>query len=438
MLDKPFVIDDTESFLVHWEPLKLGGEGSGNFDHEGRPGLVGGSGPGGGGIKGVNLVSKLKLDKGFSYNLEGNSPTSGFMVSPNKGTERVLSMNSIADADTDKYVQDHREELAKKDMYVGGWVSDGKAYLDVSINTPTALEALEIGKRGNQEAIYDIANDRSIPVTDANIELAKAGKPLKLHDCHAYTLTDRRIVDGYLALHCVNFTEIGLTLDNATESLVKAALSVQDRQIKKLVQMAADDIESGDFNKMLAIDVPYRDEMTKAVLATLTQLYDYGRSSISTEATKQGVPSPVKLIEPMGYTQMLQMRASAIAQILAAKLKGALAWEALDQMTGGVVDRSKLLGQMQALADRELRSAAGVSVSEAYNAGRQAQAADMNVRSVASSSVLDKNTCEYCESVDGESWRMGEEQLPEPPYPSCHGRDRCRCIWVYTFEKEVQ
>jgi hypothetical protein len=92
---------------------------------------------------------------------------------------------------------------------------------------------------------------------------------------------------------------------------------------------------------------------------------------------------------------------------------------------------------MTELSERELRDMAGFSVGEAFNLGRQAQASEMGVKNVTSSALMDDNTCDYCRGMDGKSWVPGEEPANEPPYDECEGRDRCRCVWVYTFTQEV-
>ena len=50
--------------------------------------------------------------------------------------------------------------------------------------------------------------------------------------------------------------------------------------------------------------------------------------------------------------------------------------------------------------------------------------------------MLDRDTCDYCESMDGESFEYGSDEHEEhiPPLTDCEGRDNCRCVLVYEFE----
>lgn len=48
------------------------------------------------------------------------------------------------------------------------------------------------------------------------------------------------------------------------------------------------------------------------------------------------------------------------------------------------------------------------------------------------SSVLDGNTCEVCEGLDGQVAQVGSQRYKDisPPH-KCLGGHRCRCIWIY-------
>ena len=75
-------------------------------------------------------------------------------------------------------------------------------------------------------------------------------------------------------------------------------------------------------------------------------------------------------------------------------------------------------------------------VNEAFGLGRTLQlkalAKDVIIDEVIQTAILDKNTCEECEAVDGEVMRYGsaKQQRLEPPYYKCLGRDNCRCVQI--------
>jgi len=237
----------------------------------------------------------------------------------------------------------------------------------------------------------------------------------------------------------IAFTEIADRLDKTQADLVTAAKHVQDKQIATIVKMAVEDLEKGDVNRIVTIDIPFRKEMAAAIEGCLTDLYDYGRRQVQTEAMKQGVSTKGKEKTPANALELIKARALAIANVLSSKLRAALTWEALDQVTGANVNRSMLVQVLTSLSDRELETAARINVNQAFNLGRAAQAEELrdSIARTTSSALMDDNTCGYCRGVDGKSWAYGEEPMHEPPYDDCDGRDYCRCLWVYTFKSEL-
>ncbi len=236
--------------------------------------------------------------------------------------------------------------------------------------------------------------------------------------------------------HFVNFKEIGNKLDAVKDEIVTAAQKVQAKQIKQIVRMAAEDVDAGNIKRVVNIDVPYREEMTKVLEEGLTKLYEFGMQQAQQEAQKQGAKVKATEGQPPDYASLIKARAIAMANILANKMRAALSWEALAQINAGTLDKSALTESLSALSDKDLVAAANLSTSEALNMGRQAEAEKLadQVTNIYSSAILDDETCEVCEARDGKT--MDPDKDEEPPYTDCQGRDRCRCIWVYVYGNE--
>jgi hypothetical protein len=66
-----------------------------------------------------------------------------------------------------KYAIDNYRDLTQPKAYLGGWVNEDIAYLDVSFNFQSLDEALEVAERANHIAIYDVVNCVSIYVKEA-------------------------------------------------------------------------------------------------------------------------------------------------------------------------------------------------------------------------------------------------------------------------------
>ena len=56
----------------------------------------------------------------------------------------------------------------------------------------------------------------------------------------------------------------------------------------------------------------------------------------------------------------------------------------------------------------------------------------ITIDAVIQTAVMDTNTCEECEDVDGEVMEFGDERQEElhPPYVKCLGGDQCRCVQI--------
>lgn len=235
----------------------------------------------------------------------------------------------------------------------------------------------------------------------------------------------------------VAFTDIKKELDSFEDKFVKAVMPIQKRQAAAMVKNISALIKNGDYEKMTEVDMPFRTQVADAIQGMLSELVDYGADQVKQEAQRQGVTTKAAdLPNPPDPSAFIRVRSLAIANILANRLRAALAWEALRQMREGQLVKGELTASIEDLSDQALRSIAKQSATEALNLGRDEQAKLMDVKRVTSSALMDDNTCDYCRSKDGESWAPGEEPMNEPPYDDCEGRDHCRCVWVYTFTQE--
>jgi hypothetical protein len=111
------------------------------------------------------MVQSIKEKGGFTYNIATDtSPTSGYAVSPYKDRETVIPLANINAKRLVNYIMTNRDLLEKEDHNLGGWVDEGKVYLDISVvaKTPEAAEA--ICRERNQLAYFDLANLTTVHV----------------------------------------------------------------------------------------------------------------------------------------------------------------------------------------------------------------------------------------------------------------------------------
>jgi hypothetical protein len=102
-----------------------------------------------------------KNREGFSVSPRtGESPPGGFMVALEGHTHRypaeILDDQVKLRHAIDDLLVKEKESFKGHDMYLGGWVEDGKLWLDPSQNVPDRATAERLGKERDQVGIFDL------------------------------------------------------------------------------------------------------------------------------------------------------------------------------------------------------------------------------------------------------------------------------------------
>jgi hypothetical protein len=108
---------------------------------------------------------KQMLDKngGFSYQpVAKSSPKDGFMISPYKDREKVLSAKVATSDDLYDYAVANSDLLSKADHHIGGWNDGDQTYLDVSVRYAERVKAMAAAEEHKQLAIFDVAKGETI------------------------------------------------------------------------------------------------------------------------------------------------------------------------------------------------------------------------------------------------------------------------------------
>ena len=115
------------------------------------------------------FLSEALKNNGGSYNITTgeHNPADGYMVSvPNN--ELVVDVRDLLETDVlSAYIINNANEFSSDKSFVGLWIDNGKAYLDVSIKYNDLEEACYIGILSDQKAIYDNANAVAIHLPTA-------------------------------------------------------------------------------------------------------------------------------------------------------------------------------------------------------------------------------------------------------------------------------
>lgn len=105
--------------------------------------------------------------EGFSVSLNtGGEPASGYMVAQMDHTH-TFPAGIMADREKlaraiDQMLMKEKGVLSGPGAYLGGWVHDGKLWLEPSDNVASHDEAVRLGQARNQIAIWDVAGGQEI------------------------------------------------------------------------------------------------------------------------------------------------------------------------------------------------------------------------------------------------------------------------------------
>jgi hypothetical protein len=112
------------------------------------------------------LAGELKTpDGGFTFNPRSGKPvTSGFAVAMHKDRSEEIDLADATPARLKSYVDKNKDLLDQDDNMFGGWhdPASGKVWLDISAVKSDKDEAIKLGKKHNQIAIFDLENFTSV------------------------------------------------------------------------------------------------------------------------------------------------------------------------------------------------------------------------------------------------------------------------------------
>ncbi|MFF0580119.1 hypothetical protein [Streptosporangium saharense] len=109
-----------------------------------------------------DLLRQPGARQGFSWSpTTGTRPTDGYMVATTGRTaqfpEHILDDPDAAAEAIDDYLMRNRDVFENDpNMHLGGWVEDGKLWVEPSHNIASREEAVELARNTDQIAIYDV------------------------------------------------------------------------------------------------------------------------------------------------------------------------------------------------------------------------------------------------------------------------------------------
>jgi hypothetical protein len=160
----------------------------------------------------------------------------------------------------------------------------------------------------------------------------------------------------------------------------------------------------------------------------------------ASEEDELDFPGPAATPPDTQTEQLLTTERKRLARKMATRLGDALESTAIDVLrTGGEPEEVVSDVVKDQVESKSLQADAGGVMTRAFNMGREQFADEYgdSIESAELSAVLDDNTCDYCDSMDGTELEMGssQEESLTPPLRQCEGRGRCRCVKVFNFKK---
>jgi len=137
---------------------------------------------------------------------------------------------------------------------------------------------------------------------------------------------------------------------------------------------------------------------------------------------------------------------AAQTKMVTERIGGRLKQQVWDQAVDAVRKGQSADDAVQAVLDgleesKALRGDAEVILSRSFGMGREQLFQEMAsaIESLEYSAVLDRSTCDECESADGKVFAVNspEHFAYLTPYAKCAGRSRCRCVLLPVAKQEA-
>jgi hypothetical protein len=106
------------------------------------------------------IYDETLVHGGFTMDLLGNVPVTGFMVSELGGVE--VPLDKFCPADIEHVIAENKNALFGKGAYIGTWVDEKTVYIDYSVNFTNLGKALTFGRKNGQKAIYSLDTEKVI------------------------------------------------------------------------------------------------------------------------------------------------------------------------------------------------------------------------------------------------------------------------------------
>lgn len=279
----------------------------------------------------------------------------------------------------------------------------------------------------------------------------------------------------------LNFEEMEKSLNGFESKWMNKIKDIRDRQFSQIMKVIRPAIENQNLQQVQNLTVPLQETMRETMREIMDEAFGFGQNTVQEEIERQqdgdtDVPQEIQdkreagqekvsLMEWIGSFMFGEDEAEAIQQEfeefkdLRSKQAAERINRQLDQaavaaasqeirrlngmdrqgdLAPGRVSQSvsTVRDDLDTLSTGSISDEAAISVSTAFQLGRQAQAEilEPTIEQSVWSTLLDNASCDNCRPLNGQT--LSEIGF-EPPNPDCLGGNRCRCIGVHMTENTV-
>jgi hypothetical protein len=232
-----------------------------------------------------------------------------------------------------------------------------------------------------------------------------------------------------------DFELLQKTWEGELTELLKGWEAIKGQQIVDLKNQIQVSVDNGSVQQVAGVMTQTTGE--QLILKHMISMMENSVVAAKAEAERQAIILPT--IDTTDVVRSLTRQSSAMGQIMARSISNSAATQALtrygvENLSGA--DVATAVGEhLEALSPTYAEDMLGGALNQAQNQGRMV-VFDQAPADYYSSELLDKNTCENCEAIDGHDYASlsdAETDYPSGGYSECLGGPRCRGTIVAVY-----
>jgi len=184
------------------------------------------------------IVNALHANGGVTWNLSNGNMvgTDNYAVAIYPDRAQILEGGADFDR-VEEFITSNSDLLDSPENSFGAWSHDGKIYLDVVATIPDINQAVELGKKHNQIAIWDLKNAESIPTGGTGEVKQASQQPVLPQPLQDEVAAKTSPVYNIALTNYAEAVKRGHEKDRALEYAIKSVSNIEHIDSKKFVEL---------------------------------------------------------------------------------------------------------------------------------------------------------------------------------------------------------